>query len=836
MAAGFGIGMMELLILLIGLAPANMSPLPADAKLLAAAPEECLFYASWYGMAEPRADSRSHTERLLAEPEVASFVSGVWRAIQFTARQQPNRDATLIARFGLPLMETMAARPSMVYLEKVGITPFAPEIHAGLVVNLGDHQARIVPLLKELEQMMLAGLGAAADESEIDGVKVRLLPIAPGAMQVAWGMFNDYLFIVIGSEAPQKLIGKLKNPRGPPTWLEQIHKQLPVERPGFVQYLNLRGILAAMSESMPEDAYRVIDTLGLTRMDALLNVSGIDASGYLSQTHLRLNAGPGGVFSLLPTQPLTAADLANVPADSTLAVAFRLNLAETYTKLWDVVRSVNPTAEDEAAGEIAHVEEKLGFRLLEDLYQNLGDSWTVHNSPSEGGLLVTGLTAQVSVRDHQKLATTHAKILELFRSELGADSIQSLEFAGQTIHYLFNPTKFRNPIAPAWCLTKDALIVSANPQTLKAHLAYKAKRLRPNSDEAQNWKSLESVPEVASALQEQPIKLFYVNTGEILRLGYPILQAAAPTISAEFFRETQILVDPASLPSAAALYPHALPSVTWVTHRPDGLRLATRESIPGSTLLGLSPVAIGIAMVAESGYVSASGSAVAEIVRDHPEAANSLKQLALGMHNYHDGQRRFPANASRDKNGKPLLSWRVHLLPYLEQQDLYNQFKLDEPWDSEHNKKLIEKMPAVFGTARDAEGKLTGKTRIVVPVGADTIFPDDERGLGTSFASITDGTSNTILLIEIPASKAVVWTKPDDWTFDPEAPAKGLFEGVRSGEISAAMADGSVRTISANTDANTLKGLFTRSGGEVIDLDQRRIPRAVPQPLIDPFR
>ncbi len=834
MAAGFGIGMMELLILLMGLAPANMSPLPADAKLLAAAPEECLFYASWYGMAEPRANSRSHTERLLAEPEVTSFVSGVWKAIQSTARQQPNRDATLIARFGLPLMETMAARPSMVYLEKVGITPFAPDIHAGLVVNLGDHQAQIVPLLKELEQMMLAGLGAAADESDIDGVKVRLLPIAPGAMQVAWGMFNDYLFIVIGSEAPQKLIGKLKNPRGPPTWLEQIHKQLPVERPGFVHYLNLRGILAAMSESMTEDAYRVIDTLGLTRMDALLNVSGIDASGYLSQTHLRLNAGPGGVFSLLPTQPLTAADLANVPADSTLAVAFRLNLAETYTKLWDVVRSVNPTAEDEAAGEIAHVEEKLGFRLLEDLYQALGDAWTVHNSPSEGGLLVTGLTMQVSVRDFQKLANTHAKFLELLRGQEGAASIQTLEFEGQTIQYIFNPDSYRNPIAPAWCLTKDSLIVSANPQTLKAHLAYKAGRMQPNSEAARNWKSLASLPEVDRALQEQPIKVFYVNTAEILRLGYPILQAAAPTISTELVRETQILVDPASLPSAAAIYPHALPSVTWATHRPDGLRFATRESIPGSTLLGLSPVAIGIAMAAE--VQTTVGSTTTATARERSPAANNLRQLALGMHNYHDGQRRFPANASRDKNGKPLLSWRVHLLPYLEQQDLYNQFKLDEPWDSEHNKKLIEKMPAVFGTARDAEGNLTGKTRIVVPVGADTIFPDDERGLGTSFASITDGTSNTILLIEIPASKAVVWTKPDDWTFDPEAPAKGLFEGARSGEIWAAMADSSVRTISANTDANTLKGLFTRSGGEVIDLDQRRIPRAVPQPLIDPFR
>src|SRR5262249_21734482 len=68
------------------------------------------------------------------------------------------------------------------------------------------------------------------------------------------------------------------------------------------------------------------------------------------------------------------------------------------------------------------------------------------------------------------------------------------------------------------------------------------------------------------------------------------------------------------------------------------------------------------------------------------QSTNNLKQIALAMHSYHDTMGRFPPAIVRDKEGKPLYSWRVLLLPYLEQQNLYNQFKLDEPWDSEHNR------------------------------------------------------------------------------------------------------------------------------------------------------
>src|SRR5262249_61640653 len=122
----------------------------------------------------------------------------------------------------------------------------------------------------------------------------------------------------------------------------------------------------------------------------------------------------------------------------------------------------------------------------------------------------------------------------------------------------------------------------------------------------------------------------------------------------------------------------------------------------------------------------------------------------IAMHTYADQTAHLPPAAIHTKDGKALLSWRVALLPYLEGDALYREFKLDQPWDSEHNKKLIAKMPTVYGSpgARAKEGH----TFYQVFTGKDTVFDGAD---GIQFADIPDGTSNTLLVLE--GGKAVSW-------------------------------------------------------------------------------
>jgi len=190
-------------------------------------------------------------------------------------------------------------------------------------------------------------------------------------------------------------------------------------------------------------------------------------------------------------------------------------------------------------------------------------------------------------------------------------------------------------------------------------------------------------------------------------------------------------------------------------------------------------------------------------------SANNLKQIGLGLQTYHAAQKRFPAAAIRDKQGTPLLSRRVALLPYLESGDLYHQFHLDEPWDSENNKKLLDKMPAVF---KHPKLDQAGMTVYQAVVGPGCAF---EGNQGTSVRTFTDGTSKTIMVVEGAAEKAVPWTKPDDWQPDLTNPTAGLgrlFNGV----FLVLFADGSVKNISESIDPVVFKAMLTRNGGEAI--------------------
>jgi DNA repair exonuclease SbcCD ATPase subunit len=160
--------------------------------------------------------------------------------------------------------------------------------------------------------------------------------------------------------------------------------------------------------------------------------------------------------------------------------------------------------------------------------------------------------------------------------------------------------------------------------------------------------------------------------------------------------------------------------------------------------------------------------------------------------------------------GKALLSWRVALLPFLAENDLYKQFKLDEPWDSPHNLKLLKKMPAVY--AAPGSGKAdAGKTWYQVFVGEHAAF---EKHRALRLADFLDGTSNTILIAE--AGCPVPWTKPEDLHYARDEPLPGL-GGLCPDVINVALAGGSVATLTKNGDPNTLRRAIERDDGNPID-------------------
>ena len=190
---------------------------------------------------------------------------------------------------------------------------------------------------------------------------------------------------------------------------------------------------------------------------------------------------------------------------------------------------------------------------------------------------------------------------------------------------------------------------------------------------------------------------------------------------------------------------------------------------------------------------------------------NGMKQIGLAFHNYHDVYGKFPRSNGDGEGRQTGLSWRVFLLPFVDEANLYQKFQLDEPWDSKANLPLVKRMPAVFAVAGVDK---PGHTSIHVFTGKTAPFGGEkDRGIG--IRDFRDGTSSTILAVVAGPATATPWTKPGGLEFT----GKNAFELL--GEVERTfltlLGDGSVREISADIKVQTLNNLIQHADGNPVD-------------------
>ena len=200
-----------------------------------------------------------------------------------------------------------------------------------------------------------------------------------------------------------------------------------------------------------------------------------------------------------------------------------------------------------------------------------------------------------------------------------------------------------------------------------------------------------------------------------------------------------------------------------------------------------------------------------------------MKQIGLALHHYHQDHGRFPPAVVYSPDGRPLHSWRVLILPYMDQQALYQKFRLDEPWDSPHNRELLARRPSAY----DPVGVAVGRTMTYSQVfnGVGTVFEGRD---GVAMGDIRDGTHETLAVVE--AWEPVPWTRPIDLPYVSDAqlpPLGGVFQTSKrpydahgTDGFTTLFADGTVRYLKKKMPETTLRKLITRDGGERISADE----------------
>ncbi len=510
-----------------------------------------------------------------------------------------------------------------------------------------------------------------------------------------------------------------------------------------------------------------------------------------------------------------------------------------------------------------------GISLHDDLFAHLGSRFTIYNvatrinAPSHilesavVGLFRTPKMAVVAeVTNHDLLATSLKKLVDRANQALRAMPARPSPFElGEIVRlkngetgYFLSSIDSRIPLAPGLrptlLLGPHTLVLASTPA-----LARKARDLA----ESQREGPLKAGNPLARDLDRLPGNLTMLSVADTAQSVYPelivalpgllesMLKGQGPFMRLPFFMgrspfevEQGVLFtrpdlglnvppgpiaakpvpafDPEMTPDPDELRPFLFPSVHALIVDDAGIRFLSREAIP--TLNPSTAVPIALAAL-----VPASQSA--QTARSRSQSINNLKQIGLACHNIHASKDHFPADI-RGKDGKPLLSWRVSILPFVEQQELFSEFHLDEPWDSSHNKELIARMPTVFSVPEGSPAE-PGSTFYRGFAGKGTLFDPKVPG-GIRIAQITDGTSNTILVVE--AKEAVPWTKPEtDIPFEEDKPGeqpKPLLDklgGHFNNGFNALFCDGSVRFIRESVNLRVLRALITRDGGEVISSD-----------------
>jgi hypothetical protein len=226
------------------------------------------------------------------------------------------------------------------------------------------------------------------------------------------------------------------------------------------------------------------------------------------------------------------------------------------------------------------------------------------------------------------------------------------------------------------------------------------------------------------------------------------------------------------------------------------------------------------------------------------QSLNNLKQIGLAMHNFNNAYGSFPPAVIRGPDGKPWHSWRVLLLPFLEQQALYQLYRLDEPWDGPNNKQLIDDMPAVYADPIHGENK-EHYTHYAAITGPGTAFSAEGPqfdgtkpvfGKDTRIPRISDGLSNTLLVGPISPTEKIPWTKPQDVVIGAEVPAPGkpgsfdFAYKLKPGDCGVFLAaDGSVHVLTKPAEMAKFRGLLTIAGDEIENISSAvELPRLTP--------
>lgn len=660
-------------------------------------------------------------------------------------------------------------------------TPNGMVPSGGLMVSEGAFARWFEQMIRN----MAAESGAPLDRLRLNNAKVQRARVDGLALE--FGTINGSFVVTLGAEDELAWWMEQEAAPTPEAWTRAM-ANTNVESRWLAMDFDFATLLAMTNSS--SEAQQAFAVSGAASIRSISLQAGFDEEGYVHRLWLDCPEGAAGVLgSFEPAEP--GAVMQGLAMDRAASLTTGNDFIARLAMLSD---QLSPSDDSPS--------------LLSQLAGALGSGALVQYSPEDGGLL-TGFSVVMPVEDRKSAQQLEQEMLEQIQVQIqsgagnwwGPPKLLSAEYQGSTI-YTFIENPFNPLISITWTLTDDYLVLGQTAISIKPTMDRLAQRLEAGSVSPSEPVGLDLRFRLQDLLGSTSGLGQFFTRVMVHEMGWSFRD------DGEWNQVSSRMVS--SLPDSTRLLPilRSEERIT-ITTQQSGVAIEARVSMPGSELLLLGTVGAGGTVFADQAGVDIAGLIMPSIA-GRADRINAMKQIGLAMHNYHDTFNKFPAQAIVDENGTPLLSWRVAILPYIEQSDLYQQFHLDEPWDSEHNLALLEKMPVIYRTTASSEQPF--HTNFQVLSTEDGIF--SPGGEGARIASITDGTSNTFMVVEAPNEQAIEWTRPDDIT--PDMDLWTQFFGSRDSFI-VVTADGAVHTVSSDTTSEELQAFISKAGGEIVN-------------------
>lgn len=789
-------------------------------KISCVAPDSCLSWYQWSNHYNADPNSTNSVDRMMSEPDVNEFSKKMIDKLgQLPEILVPDNAPAAIkkvaATLGPQIVDAILRKEGCFFIETFDINQAQePEnFRAGLALNIGD---KADETMVAIDQLLLT-LGAPTEKADLDGQRVIKIQVPPDAPMPAIVIteHDGHLLAATSLEVLREIKARFSAGKIA-TWLSEVHSSQSYQRTSALGKIEAGKLIKKFLPLAGEQGAKTIAALGLGNLERFEFSGGFTETDYGQRFKLQFDGAPTGIFNAFGEEGISIDDIAHFPDDTFVAAAMSLDGKKAFSEFQRILIQLDPNTAGEVAQGLIQLQSQTGIDLRA-VIENLGPTFTLHNGFGDGIMSGAMLKANLGdVNEFDSAIKDTIRLLQgtMFDVEVGLDSFEQNGKTVKTVRLGGAPV----PVEPSWFTSDDSVTISLFPSVL-------ASATNPDMAEplvkSESFKPFLSLLEPAEgqvvgfsyAESKRSYELFYGYACFFSAMGKNMIAGSDPgmaniPINKKQLQQLKALVKDLQLPSCRSVVRHLTPQVSVVRKEKDAIVLESHSSIASSNLTMFAPgVAVGMLLPAVQQVRTAAR---------RTQSANNLRWLALAALNYESAHMHFPSGDGPVKKGGPAVSWRVKVLPFIEQANLYDQYNVDEPWDSENNLKVLKQMPEVFqNPASNAEPNHTVYRGIG---GTSGLMGVDGKGnsKGLTFRQITDGTSNTILFVETPDEMAVPWTKPDGG-IDPDKTKPWQMFGNYPGGFNAAFGDGSTHFVSGDLDEETFKNLMKMNDGNIVN-------------------